>query len=369
MEKTFSIEKKELTCILINLITVKMLFSYPRTLVLNSGNAAWLQTIFVSLVSCAVFWFILFLYRKSEMKSLMELSEAVGGRGLKIIVGIILCAVLLFNSSLTMRSLPESIKTVLLPLAPMSMLLLIFGVAIAFGAYMGIFSIARIHALYIPLSAFFLVSFFVLVSPNIDMTNIYPLLSEGTYNIFIKGLPSVSMFSDMIVLFILLPLCNNYDRAKKASHRALIISSIINILIVLFYNLIYSYPSSMEFMLPVYQMTRLIKIGDFFQRLEALFEFVWSFAVLLYSSLYLFVLCYIWKETFDLKYYKPLVLPFAIIMCAVSYLPSSTVKTSGLQNVSSLFFIPVSFILPILLVLLFSKKKRTRDTKQRGESY
>ncbi len=363
LNKNFSIEKKELTCILINLITVKMLFSYPRTLVLNSGNAAWIQTVFVSLFSCLFYWFVLFLYRKAEMKGLIQLSNEIGGRGLKIVVGVLLSIVLLANSSLTTRLLPESIKTVLLPLSPMSLLILIFGIAMAFGAYMGIFSIARIHSLYIPVSGIFLLLFFALVFINADITNLYPILGEGTYNIFVKGFPAISIFSDMIVLFVLLPFCNNYDRAKKASHRALIISSIVNVLIVFFYNLIYSYPSSTEFLFPVYQMTKLIKIGDFFQRLEALFEFVWSFAVLLYSSLYLFVICYIWKETFDLKYYKPLVLPFAIIMCAVSYLPSSTVKIVKMQNISSLFFIPIAFFLPIILILLYLRKKKTRDTK------
>lgn len=366
MKNGFAIEEKELSCILINLITVKMLFSFPRTLVLNSGNSAWIQTAFVSLISCLVFWFIIFLYRKAEMKSIMELSNEIGGRGLKIVVGIILCASLLFNSSLTMRALPESIKTVLLPLTPMSLLILLLGVAILFGAYMGIFSIARIHAIYIPVALISLAVFLIMLFDDIDITNLFPVLGEGTYNIFVDGLSSVSIFSDVIVLFVLLPLCGNYERVKKASHKALVISSVINVLIVLFYNLIYSYPSSKEFMLPVYQMTRLIKIGDFFQRLEALFEFVWSFAVLLYSSLYLFVLCYIWKEIFDLKYYKPLVLPFTIIMCATAYLPSSTVKMAGIQNVSSLVSIPVSFILPIVIIFWYTKKK-SRDTKKERE--
>ncbi len=363
MKNGFSIENKELTCILINIITVKMLFSFPRTLVLNSGNSAWIQMVLVSLISCVAFWFIIFLYRKAEMKSLMELSNEIGGRGLKIVVGTILSAVLLFNSSLTMRALPESIKTVLLPLTPMSLLILVLGIAIAFGAYMGIFSIARIHSIYIPVAIISLAIFLILLFPDLDITNLFPILGEGTYNIFVDGLSSVSIFSDVIVLFVLLPFCGNYDKVRRASHRALLISSVISILIVLFYNLIYSYPSSKEFMLPVYQMTRLIKIGDFFQRLEAFFEFVWSFAVLLYSSLYLFVLCYIWKEIFDLKYYKPLILPFSIIMCATAYLPSSTVRMSGIQNISSLISIPVSFILPVIIILIHTKKK-ARDTKK-----
>ena len=357
MKNNFSIEKKELTCILINVISAKMLFSYPRNLVLNAGNAAWIQTLFVSLISLGVFWFVINIYRKSEMKSIIELCSDTGGKPLKIIVGIVLFFTLLFNSSLTMRMLPETIKTVLLPMTPMRLIILIMAVAVTFGAYMGIFSIARIHSIFIPVSGIFLALFFILLIHNTDITNLFPILGEGTYNIFIDGLPSVSIFSDVIILFILLPLCKNFDKAQSASRTALIISTIINVLIVLFYNLLYSYPASEEFMLPVYQMSRLIKIGDFFQRLEAFFSFIWAFDILLYSSLYLFCLARIWKETFDLKFYKPLILPVSVLMSAVSFLPSSTSKIVGMQNLSSLISIPVSFLLPIVIVLLFIKKK------------
>ena len=357
MKNNFSIEKKELTCILINVISAKMLFSYPRNLVLNAGNAAWIQTIFVSLISLVVFWIVLNLYKKSQMKSIIELSSDVGGKPFRIIVGTILFLTLLFNSSLTMRMLPETIKTVLLPMTPMRLIILIMAVAISFGAYMGIFSIARIHSIFIPVSGLLLALFFVLLLHNTDITNLFPIFGEGTYNIFIEGLPSVSIFSDIIVLFILLPLCKNYDKVKSAGRIALILSTIINVLIVLFYNLLYSFPSSKEFMLPVYQMSRLIKIGDFFQRLEAFFSFVWAFDILLYSSLYLFCLARIWQETFGLKFYKPLILPVSALMSAVSFMPSSTAKIVDMQNLSSLLSIPVSFLLPVGILLLFIRKK------------
>ncbi len=357
MKNNFSIEKKELTCILINVISAKMLFSYPRNLVLNAGNAAWIQTVFVSLVSLGIFWIVINLYKKAQMKSIIELSSDIGGKPLKIIVGIILFVTLLFNSSLTMRMLPETIKTVLLPMTPMRLIILIMALAISFGAYMGIFSIARIHSIFIPVSGIFLALFFILLVHNTDITNLFPVLGEGTYNIFLDGLPSVSIFSDIIVLFILLPLCQNFEGAKSAGRTALIISTVINVLIVLFYNLLYSFPASNEFMLPVYQMSRLIKIGDFFQRLEAFFSFIWAFDILLYSSLYLFCLARIWQETFNLKFYKPLILPISALMSAVSFLPSSTAKIVGMQNLSSLVSIPVSFLLPAGIVLLFIKKK------------
>ena len=363
MEKNFSIENKEMTCILINVITAKMLFSYPRSIIENCGNAAWIETLFVSLISCLFFWLLIFLYRKCEMKSIIALCEDLGGKPLKIIVALILTGVLIFSSSLTMRSLPESIKTVILPLMPMRIILLVMGITITFGAYMGIFSIARINSIFMPISIGFLIALFLLLIPEVDITNLFPILGKGTYNIFVKGLPSLSIFSDMIILLVLLPMCKNYNSVKSASHKALIIGSLINVMIILFYNLVYSYPSGEEFLMPVYQMTRLIKIGDFFQRLEAFFDFVWSFAILLYSSLYLFCLCRIWKEAFDLKYYKPLILPFCVMMCAVSFLPSSTVKMLDVQKFSSWISIPATFLLPLLLIILANRKKKLRDTK------
>ena len=58
MNDNFFLEKKELTCTFINLIVVKMLFTYPRVMIQNSGNAAWIQMIYVTLIALGIFLFI-----------------------------------------------------------------------------------------------------------------------------------------------------------------------------------------------------------------------------------------------------------------------------------------------------------------------
>lgn len=285
----------------------------------------------------------------------------MGGKTLLAVVGVLLSLSLLFNLSVIMRSLPEALKAAVLPLAPLRLILLMTAVCIALGGCFGLFSVARIHSVFVPVSIFFLVVMFLLLIPEADSTSIFPILGKGTYNIFIKGLPSVSMFSDMIFLFILLPECESYVSAKRASKKALIISSVINILIMLFYNLIYSYPSSEEFLLPLYQMTRLIKIGDFFQRLEAFFEFVRSFGALLYSSLCLYCISRIFSSGFGIKYNKPLIPCFTVLACGLSLLPKSYVRFVDIQNASFFALIPICFILPLILILI----KIKRDIKQR----
>lgn len=55
--------------------------------------------------------------------------------------------------------------------------------------------------------------------------------------------------------------------------------------------------------------------------------------------------CYVWQITFDLKYYKPLILPVVIISGIVAVLPSSVVdlvhKSERLENI---IVYPVAFL-------------------------
>ena len=364
MENKFYLGKKELLCVLINLFTVKMLFTYPRNMVILSGNAAWIQCIFVSLISFFIYMITIKLYEKLGKINIIQACEKTGGKTLKIIVGLIISVILFSNLSITTRSFPESIKIVLLPLTPIKLLILVFLVISAIGSFMGIYSIGRIHSLFIPIVGIIMLLFAFLLIPYADINNIFPILGTGTQNVFLYGLESISIFQDLIVLFILMPLCENFNQIKKSSKTAIIISATVSTTIILLYNLIYSYPASSEFLFPVYNMTRLIRIGDFFQRLEAFFEFIWSISIFLYSSTYIFAICYLWKEIFDLKYYKPLILPVTIIIGALSFVPSSMVDLLLAGEFIAKVSMPVAFLIPIIISLSYRIKNRKLSTKK-----
>ena len=363
MSKSFILEKKELFWIFTNIITVKMFFIYPRYLITTSGNAAWMQCIYVSLISLVIYLITINIYKKTGSQSILDAAQKTGGGVLKAIIGIIITITLLANMSIIVRALPESIKTVLLPLTPMRYIILLLTVATALGTYFGLYSIARIHSLFMPIAALIFIAMILLLIPNIDINNIFPILGKGTYNIFIKGIEGIGIFSDILILYLIIPYAKNFDDVRKSGFKAILVSSLIAVIIVLFYNMTYGYPASEDFVLPVYQITRLIKIGDFFQRLEAFFEFVWSISIMLYVSLYLFVICDVWKEIFNLKYYKVLILPFSIIFSALSFLPSSTVQLNDLGKFISIVTIPVCLILPALMGV-GCKIKINADKKQ-----
>ena len=105
-------------------------------------------------------------------------------------------------------------------------------------------------------------------------------------------------------------------------------------------------------MIPVYQLARVVHVTSFFSRFEALFQFIWSILVLLYSAIYVYALCYVWQLTFGLRYYKPLIFPIVVINGVIALIPSSIVTVVSAEELENIIGYPLAFLLPIVFGLV-----------------
>lgn len=363
MKNNLSLNFKEITMIIINALSVKLFFTFPGILISTSGNAAWIQIIFVSLISFIMFFLSVFSYKKCDKINILDISEKIGGKYLKYAMGLLVSVVLFFNIANIMRSFPEMTKMVLLPNTPVELIVLILALVIGIAAYAGLESIARIHSIFIPAILIIIILFFILTIPNIKFYNIFPILGKGTYNIFIKGLDGITLFEDILLLNILLPYIENFSIAKKSGYISILISSSVAFLEILLYCLVYPYPASEKFLVPIYQLTRLVGIGDFFQRFEAFFEFIWSFSVFLYLSLYILTICLVLTKSFDLKYEKPIIFPVLAITVMLSFSSPAMQEVLIKFRYLSVLIILTAFILPILMPVLYKIKLKKHRIK------
>lgn len=353
-----SINKKEMTSVLINLICVKMLLTFPKELTMTAGNAAWIQSIYITAITLILYIITYKIYPTN--KNILTIAQEKGKAPLRIIVGIIMSSFLLVNMALTMRVFPESIRIVLLQHTPMEFLMILFAVAVVIGAYNGIESLSRISLLFLPIVGVIMLFFLILVFPYMKSTNIAPVLGLGPKAIFLKGIPWISAFNDILIMNYLMPLCESKEEAYRGGLKAIIISGTVMTLIQFCYALVYPYPVSSEFLMPMYQLTRIITIGDFLARFDAFFEFIWTIMMLLYSAIYIFVICNIWKDTFLLKYYKPLIMPVMVIVIVMTFFSSSIVDVLQAHTHFSRTFYPVAFLLPLGFGILYRLGNRQK---------
>lgn len=359
------LQKRETTAILVNVISIKMLLTFPRTLVLNAGNAAWMQVLYSTVIAFLIYFLTVKIYERADKRDVLDLSAILGGKAFKILIGLVMTAILILNMAITIRAFPESVKTVLLTETNMGFIMIMLGIAVGLGAYLGIEALGRIHTLFLPVSGIVLIGFFLLAIPYWKTNNIFPIFGLGPYHIFVKGFHSISIFADIILLNILLPYCKNYNEAKRSGYYAILIGGAVSFIIVITYNLIYPYPASTEFIMPAYQISRIVRMGSFFQRWEAFFEFVWSISLYMYSAVYIVIISFILKKTFDLKYHKPLIFPIVAFSCAIAFLPASVLDMmKSLTKVSYIMY-PIAFSLPIVLGMLYRIKAKRGELHEK----
>ena len=343
------LQNKHFAALVINVILVKVLLTFPKTVVENSGNAAWIQVLYNSLAALLFFYAVMKIYNRK--KNIIEIAQINGGKILKLIAGVLVICVLTVNVVPIIRIFPEAVKTVLLQETNTEFIVIALAVTSALGAYIGIEAIARISRMFLPVAGFVFLSFMFLLIPDYKIENITPILGNGAGSIFIKGFNTLSLFSDLIVLNLLIPYTENLDVVRRYGRFAIIISGAVAVITTALYCLCFSYPASRNFIIPVYQMARLVNISSFFSRFEAFFEFVWSILVFLYTATYLYMISYSIQITLSLKYIKPLILPVTLIVFIISLLPQSVMEMMKWDHMVGGF----SYIPAFALMLIFGR--------------
>lgn len=355
------LNSRELTSVLINLITVKMLFTYPRYLVERMENGAWISVALWGMVALGIFLLTQYIYLKTERMTILMQAELLGGKILKAVTGIATIILLMFNIAPMVRAFPEAIKTALLQNTPMLIIITILAVGVAIGARFGIEPLARVAAIFLPVACAFIVFFFLTLIPYYRLTNLFPI---SLFKVTVEGTSALSVFADIFVLNLLMPYARDMNTVKKSGICAIIIGGITGFLIVLAYCLTYLYPLTARFIVPMYQLARNLRIGTYFQRLESIFEFIWSFSIFIYTSVYVFVMCDIFRQSFNLKHYRPLVFPVLMVLLRLVFWESGYIEAQRSNFVNSGFFYPIFYILPLLFGL-FTLIKMRRKGRER----
>ncbi len=357
-EVDMSINKRDLTMLMSNLIIVKFIFTFPRNLFEESGNSAFITSVFMSLTAFMLVWLSFYAYRDCGNRSVLELSEIFGGRTLKIVVSLLVSFVLIANFTSELRNFLESVKIVLLPKTDIEILMILLAIAIIIGAKKGIFPISTINGILFPICLLFLGIICVSLINNYDINNLFPIFGKGVDKILLGTVKDISCFSDVLVLNILLPYSEDIEAAKSGSLKAVIIGGATLFFITLCYGLSYPYPRSEEFLLPIYQLSRMIKAGEYFQRFEAFFEFIWTITELIYAEIYLFVIAEVLAEGFSVKRKEMLLYPIASICILLTLEPTSVVDVLNFSKILGYFVSPVAFLLPIIVPLIYKTKER-----------
>lgn len=289
MDTKESMGRLELGCMVFNSVVYKIFTHYPGVFAENSGSASWVTAIFTAVIFLGILWFLLKLYSPYARVGLAEaIKEKYGSAPAK---GVSVLAVVYFGFSFCygLYSVCRALKTVSYITSPMWFIgfFLVLGCAVILVC--GEKAVRRLHSLFAIGVGATLTLIVILSLRYSDVFNLAPILGTGAGAVFGKGLQTLFLYSDILVIFFL-PKHNNKYSFKKTVMLSAILGAAVNVIVITAMALNSPWELAQKLSLPIYPLTKTANLGKVPLRLDTLYHTATIVSAILFLSLVLSIL-------------------------------------------------------------------------------
>ena len=323
----------------------------------NCMSSSLINTGFISFIALILTVIICLLYKKFIGISFLDITEFLGGKILKFVVGLIFFAYFLFTACIVLCKAVNCLQIVYYPMTNISYTVILFILSTIIACNLKNNGFVRATFIFVP---FVLIAIFLIFAGNLknfNYQNIFPVMGNGIYPTFISGSTNLFTFGGIAYLFFLPQNLKRPDKFMSISVYSIILSSISLTLIVGTIILMFNKNVTSGQLFPLYISVRYIEFGTFFQRLDSAFLLVMNIAICSFLGIYGNLCLGILKDILNLSDVKPLSYPFALLIFSCTLLIDSYFNLENMQNTifKVLFFI---IIFLGIFILFFSNIKK-----------
>lgn len=350
---------------LIIMVSMNQIFlNLSNIIIVNTGSSAWINVIVISIVSIIFCLLITKLFKSFPAHDIVDISEYLGKKTLKFIVGMLYMLFFIFISAVILRYLTNSLKLIYFEKSPLVFLLILFLIPVIFAVRLGIKPISRVNLIFIPIVLISMIIILFSTAKDFVPQRIFPIFGFGANETFLIGLTNIFTFSAFAYLYFLMPLLKNPEDFKKVALSSIAISAIYIFLSVICLIMMFPFISFTDEMLSIYLLTRLIEFGKFFQRIDAIFILIWILSAFSFLAITIEFINRILKKLAKLKTHKEMAYSISAIIFSLSLAFGNLAQIKYAQNIILKYFviILVFVISSIILILANIKLKKEKST-------
>ncbi|HQD06549.1 MAG TPA: endospore germination permease [Bacillota bacterium] len=296
-----------------------VVISYMPTL--TSGEAlqdAWLSTLVALLFALPQVWLIAAMGAGFPGETVFQYGPRLLGPWLGRLVTIPFLWHFLWIASLELRLYAEVVATAFMVETPIIVVVLSMVIVAAVAAAAGIEVVGRLVDLLFPL--FLLTIVFALIFPLIkaDFANLLPVLDRGWGPVLSSTIIPTVMTSQIMVLLVIMSSLNRPQKFVAKALGALALSYTTLLVGVILVISTLGAEEGARSLFPFFRMVRSISVGGFLQRVEALNIIPWGLGIYIALSVNLWSGSRGVQQILNLKGYRPLIPPMAVIWVILS---------------------------------------------------
>ena len=358
---------------LTQLFTIMVNFLLGSAIVLGIGKEAkqdvWIAIGIATLIGIGLMYFYYSLNRLLPNKNLFEMMEYCFTRPIAIFMSFGYSTYFFFLSCRVLRDFAELIASAILPVTPIEVIVLTFMVVIAYIVYLGLEVLGRVTEIFTPylLGLIILLAILLIVSGEIELHNVEPVLGDGLKPVVKTIFPSLISFpfGELVVFTVILSSVTEFKKCKKVSLISVLVAGGFLVLasLLMLFTLGADVMQNANF--PLLSAAKRVSIGNFIERIDAIVVFIMMLGILVKSAVYLYGglkgLEYVFRVP-----YRYFVFPISMIVAIFSILTSANFAKFLDWQVTLTHYLnpPIQLAIPsVIMVILIWKSKKNNLKK------
>lgn len=322
----------------------------------ESRQDAWLACLLGCILGLSFVLLYSAIAKRSGRLPFFTFTERVLGRWLGIMFSLSMLLFLFLTMSGFVREVSVFMVVHMLPGTPVQVTKLMFLIVIVIAARLGIEAFTRSAELFF--AAFVLLFIFLVLSliPSFELQYYEPVLASGPKPI-IRGVMQTTLlvFSELYVFLKIIPHVLNKHKVKPNFIIGAALGGLVLVILTFLCIIVLGAEATARNLYPVYFLARKINVGNFIQRMEVIFTFMWIITTFVKLTVFFYAYCAGMARVLRMKDYRTLTFPTAIMLYVIASAlsPNTVYQSYVLAKYWYLFNLTFAVLLPALLLITF----------------
>lgn len=364
MTDNCKLNKLEAIFIIIIVMINKLILNIPYYVVSLVGTGVIVNVIYIGIIDFVFSLILIKLFEKFQNSDIIDISEFLGGKILKWIIGIISILLFFTVAFITLSDFSNVLQTIYFSDFPILYILLFFIIAILFANLHGLRGITNIICFTVP---FALLSIFITLTgvlKDFNIENFTPILGHNIKTTFLIGLSNCFSMYIITYFYYIKPYIKDAFNFKNIVITSYTISWILLFLTVIPIMTLFNANTESNPLNSLYLLSRKIELGTFLQRTDAIFILLWIISIFSYLSFVVFLINKTIKKLINVTNDKMLSFPICSILFGLSIIPFNNAQIRFIENTMYRYLIlSIVFCLGMIIMILANIKFKLKGKK------
>lgn len=361
----YKLQKIEAISLIIIVMINKLVLNIPYLVISSVGTGVIVNIIYIGIIDLLFSLALVKLFDKFQNSDIVDISEFLGGKILKWIIGIISILLFFFVGFITLIDFANALQIVYFSNFSIIYIVLFFIIGILIANLYGLKGIIHISTFLAPLILISVILPIIGVWSDFSIESFTPFFGNSYFSTFVIGLSNCFSMYIITYFYFLKPQLKETVSFKKIVVTSYIISWFLLILTIIPIMTLFNVNMESEPLNSLYLLSRKIEFGSFIQRTDALFILLWLVSVLTYLSFIVFLISKVLKKLLNVSNEKMLSFSICSILLGLTILPLNSIQIHLLEKTLYRYLILIIvFGLEFLILIFANIKLKMKGQKQ-----